>query len=185
MPAFDQVFLDTQRLQLRPLKQSDAGDLFAIHSDAQVMRYSSMVPWASVDQAHALIERDIRGMPEGKYLCLGIVPRSEGRVVGTCTLFDIVLSSRRAEVGFALGSFAWGRGYMHEALSGLLAYCFTDLGLNRIEADIDPRNGASAKTLRRQGFKQEGLLRERWIVGGEVSDTAMYGLLRAEWESGP
>jgi len=54
--------------------------------------------------------------------------------------------------------------------------------LNRIEADIDPRNPASAKTLECLGFQKEGLLRERWIVSDEVSDTAYYGLLRQEWQ---
>jgi RimJ/RimL family protein N-acetyltransferase len=58
---------------------------------------------------------------------------------------------------------------------------FDDLQLNRIEADVDPRNAASCRALERLGFLREGLLRERWIVGGEVSDSAMYGLLRADW----
>ena len=70
---------------------------------------------------------------------------------------------------------------MNEALQTLVAYAFTTLNLNRLEADIDPRNTASAKTLERLGFQQEGYLRERWIVGDEISDTAFYGLLRREW----
>ncbi len=101
-----------------------------------------------------------------------------------CTLFDINTICRRAEIGYALGSGVWGKGYMNEALTALLGYGFTELDLNRVEADIDPRNEASAKTLERLGFTREGLLRERWIVDGEVSDTAYYGLLRREWEAG-
>ena len=57
------------------------------------------------------------------------------------------------------------------------------LGLNRVEADIDPRNAASAKPLLRLGFRHEGLLRERWIVNGEICDTAFYGLLKSDWEA--
>lgn len=52
--------------------------------------------------------------------------------------------------------------------------------LNRIEADIDPRNAASARVPERLGFVREGLLRERWIVGDEVTDSALYGLLRSD-----
>jgi RimJ/RimL family protein N-acetyltransferase len=70
---------------------------------------------------------------------------------------------------------------MHEALKGVVDYAFNVLDLNRIEADIDPRNGSSARSLQRLGFTQEGLLRERWIVGLEVSDSAIYGLLRHDW----
>ena len=50
-----------------------------------------------------------------------------------------------------------------------------------VEADIDPGNRASARTLERLGFRREGLLRERWIVNGEISDSALYGLLRRDW----
>ena len=46
---------------------------------------------------------------------------------------------------------------------------------------IDPRNAGSQRTLDRLGFVQEGLLRERWIVTGEVCDTALLGLLRRDW----
>ena len=74
---------------------------------------------------------------------------------------------------------------MHEALRALLDFGFGELDLNRIEADIDPRNSASARTLERLGFTKEGYLRERWIVGDEVSDTALYGLLRREWMERP
>jgi RimJ/RimL family protein N-acetyltransferase len=53
--------------------------------------------------------------------------------------------------------------------------------MRRLEAEIDPRNTASAKVLERLGFRQEGFLRERWILRGEVSDGGIYGLLAAEW----
>jgi ribosomal-protein-alanine N-acetyltransferase len=58
---------------------------------------------------------------------------------------------------------------------------FAEFDLNRIEADIDPRNVASARSLERLGFRKEGRLRERWIVSGEVSDSDLYGLLRIDW----
>jgi RimJ/RimL family protein N-acetyltransferase len=89
--------------------------------------------------------------------------------------------SRRAEIGYSLAAEAWGQGYMNEALTALLDRGFSEFALNRVEADVDPRNTASIKCLARLGFALEGLLRQRWIVGGEVSDSAIYGLLRDEW----
>ena len=80
-----------------------------------------------------------------------------------------------------MASHAWGKAYMDEALRALLNYGFGELKLNRVEADIDPRNEASARSLERLGFRKEGYLRERWIVGDEVSDTALYGLLHRDW----
>jgi RimJ/RimL family protein N-acetyltransferase len=86
-------------------------------------------------------------------------------------------------MGYALASAAWGCGYMAEALTALLDHGFGQMQLNRVEADVDPRNLASARSLERLGFVKEGLLRERWIVDGEVCDSALYGLLLADWRS--
>ena len=69
---------------------------------------------------------------------------------------------------------------MREAASAVIDHAFGTLRLNRLEADIDPRNVASAGLLERLGFAREGLLRERWIVGDEVSDSALYGLLASD-----
>jgi len=182
MQAFQNLPLHTDRLVLRPLRETDAEALFAIFSDARVMRYWSTPPWTSLQPAQDMIAADL-AQTTRDHLRLGIELVKNGLFLGTCSLFSINCTCRRAEVGYGLGSFAWGQGYMHEALRTLLDFGFGELDLNRIEADIDPRNGASARTLERLGFTREGYLRERWIVGDEVSDTAIYGLLRREWRS--
>lgn len=182
MSAFDQVSLSTERLLLRPLREEDRAELFGIFSDPTVMRYWSTPPWPSVQVADERIARHTQAMARGEYLQLGIECRADGRLIGTCSLFNLDQQNKRAEVGYALAHAAWGHGYMHEALCALLSYAFSEMGLNRIEADIDPRNEGSARTLRRLGFQQEGYLRERWIVNDEVSDSALYGLLRGEWQ---
>jgi ribosomal-protein-alanine N-acetyltransferase len=57
------------------------------------------------------------------------------------------------------------------------------MDLRRLEADTDPRNAPSIRALERLGFVREGLLRERWVVAGEVSDSALLGLLRRDWDA--
>jgi [ribosomal protein S5]-alanine N-acetyltransferase len=183
MQPFDRVTLRTERLFLRPLAPSDAEPLFAVFSDPAVMRYWSTSPWASVAQAHELIAKDQMALPAGEHIRLGIEITGTAGLIGMCTLFDFVDQCKRAEIGYGMSRSFWGNGYMHEALVALLDYGFRDLGLNRIEADVDPRNVASARCLERLGFVKEGHLRERWIVEGEVSDTSFYGLLRRDWES--
>jgi RimJ/RimL family protein N-acetyltransferase len=89
--------------------------------------------------------------------------------------------NKRAEIGYALGREHWGHGFMHEALVGLIGFAFGELKLHRLEADVDPRNMRSMRSLARLGFKQEGVLRERWHVNGEIQDTALCGLLCHEW----
>ncbi|MEQ1832836.1 MAG: GNAT family protein, partial [Candidatus Eisenbacteria bacterium] len=75
----------------------------------------------------------------------------------------------------------WGQGSLHEALTAVVGDAFGPLGLRRLEADIDPRNMASVRALERLGFAREGLLRERWVVADEISDSVLMGLLAREW----
>jgi RimJ/RimL family protein N-acetyltransferase len=181
--SFDQVTLRTERLLLRPLRESDAPRLFAIFSDSRVTRYLSAPAWSTIDMAHERIAKDIEAMATGRYVRLGLEVTSGGNLIGECSLFNLVEQCRRAELGYSMALEAQGKGLMNEALVSLLEFGFSQLALNRVEADIDPRNAASAKSLERLGFRKEGHLRERWIVAGEVSDSDLYGLLRSEWQA--
>lgn len=206
MPDFSRTTLPTPRLLLRPLVAADAPALWRIFSDPLVMRYWSTPAWTDDAEALAFVQRDQQAMACGLYLRLALtwhLPTAHAgsgthgaaggaaaasaqaaaapEVLGLCTLFALDETCRRAELGYALGRAAWGRGLMHEALQALLDFGFSALALNRVEADVDPRNAASLRSLRRLGFQQEGLLRERWIVADEVSDSALFGLLRRDW----
>ena len=178
---FAHLTLTTPHLLLRPLQPADAAAVFAMFADPVGMRYWSTPPWDDQAQADAMIDRGQAAMAAGDHIRLGLERRSDGQLIGLCTLFAFHLASRRAEIGYMLARDCWGSGLMHEALLALLDYGFGALDLNRVEADIDPRNAGSERTLRRLGFQLEGVLRGRWIVAGEVSDTGLYGLLRSDW----
>ncbi len=175
--------LGTPRLLLRPLQESDAEALFAVFSNPTAMRYWSTAPWTDIAQAQRRIADDATAHARGEHVALGIVRRADGRLIGRCTLFDRWPSCRRAQVGYILDASMWGQGFAGEAVLALLRHGFEALDLNRVEADIDPRNAASARLLERLGFTREGLLRERWIVNGEASDSVIYGLLRREFSA--
>jgi ribosomal-protein-alanine N-acetyltransferase len=183
MPSLSDVTLQTERLTLRPLVFADADAIFAMRADPVVQRYGSHPPWTDRQAALDWLDRNARGTAKGEHAQFAIERRSDGVVVGTCTLYDLNAQCRRAEVGYALALSAWGKGYANEAVSAMLDWGFDELDLNRVEADIDPRNEPSARALERLGFTREGHLRERWIVAGEVSDSWMYGLLAREWRA--
>ena len=183
MPAFERTAFATERLVLRPLAADDAGALFAVFADPEVMRYWSSPPWTALDQASQYIAGAEQGILNGTALRLGIEVAATGQLIGQAALYSFDPQNRRCDVGYALGRAHWGHGYLGEALAAMLAHGFAGLGLNRVEADIDPRNQASARALVRLGFLHEGLMRERWIVGGEICDTAFYGLLRRDWQA--
>lgn len=169
------------RVVLRWATRRDLDGLYAIFSDPEVMRYWSTTPLESPAAARRLLA-EIHAEFRNGTLYEWVLTRHEDDVaIGTCTLFHLDRQNRRAEIGFALAQSCWGRGYMSEALILLTTFCFRDLGLRRLEADVDPRNTASIRCIERLGFVEEGLLRERWSVGGAVQDTLLFGLLAREW----
>lgn len=175
--------LTAERIELRWLVESDVPALFEIFSDAEVARYWSSPAYQELSQAQALFDDIRKHFRAGDLYQWGVALRDTGQVVGTCTLASIDIENRRAEVGFALGRNYWKQGYMVEALPVLVNFAFEELDLHRLEGDVDPRNLASIRALERLGFSREGLLRERWIVNGEICDTVFYGLLRREWRA--
>lgn len=173
--------IDATRLCLRWISERDVEAFYAIYSHPEVMRYWSTPPLANREVAASLIKEIHDGWQRRALLKWGIALRSDDQLIGSITLFNLDFNNRRAEIGYALGRDYWGRGYMNEALMALLKYAFEVLDLHRLEADIDPRNTASIKTVERLGFQREGYLRERSQVGGEIQDALFYGLLRREW----
>lgn len=183
MPFFKQSTLTTARLTLRWMTEADAAALYAIFSDREVTRYWSSGPWTDIAQARSAIDDILRQYEDGSKLRLGIILTQTGEMIGSMNLYDIMHTNRRCDIGYALAPTHWGKGYLSEAMAATLDYAFGELNLNRIEADIDPRNGVSARLLEKMKFTKEGYMRERWIVNGEVCDTVFYGLLKRDWEA--
>lgn len=168
---------------LRGFRPDDFDALFELHSDVRVMRYWSFPAWTEPAQARDYFARGLAACDPDDMLCWVIALPPSDTLVGTATLASIDRAQGRAEIGYALGSRHWGRGLAHDAVALVLDHAFGALGLRRVEADIDPRNTASLRLARRLGFRQEGLLRERWLVAGETCDSAWHGLLAREWRT--
>lgn len=169
------------RVRLRTLRESDLEDLFAIFSDFEVTKYTTIDQLTDLEHARAFLDGIHGEAVAGRLFQWGVAVEPEDRVVGTCTLFDWDRTHLRAGIGFALGRPWWGRGIGTDAASALVRFAFEDLELHRLEADADPRNAASRRILTRLGFREEGRLRERYLVAGEAQDAVLYGLLRSEW----
>lgn len=180
--VFPETFpgLASERLALGPLTDADLEALYAIHSDPEAIRYWSTTPWTDAAPAAAMLARDREGFTRGEAIRWALRLRGDAALLGVATLFRFSAQNLRAETGYILRRSHWGRGYMSEAMDAILDYAFGPMGLLRVEADTDPRNTASVAMLERLGFAREGLLRRRWIVGGEVSDSLMLGLLKDE-----
>ncbi len=163
--------LHTARLRLRSFTDADADALLALHSSASVLRYWDG-PWSERARAELFIAACRQMADEGTGVRLAINRVSDGAFIGWCSLTRWNPDYRSASLGYCLDDAAWGHGYATEA-ARLLQWAFDTLDLNRVQADTDTRNVASARVLEKLGFVREGTLREDCVVNGEVSDSVV------------
>ncbi len=88
---------------------------------------------------------------------VALVAEAEGAIVGLVNLNDIVYGMFcSASLGyFAMAGFG-GRGLMTRAVELAVAHAFNDLGLHRVESNIQPDNLRSRALVQRLGFRLEG-----------------------------
>ncbi|TWD81475.1 RimJ/RimL family protein N-acetyltransferase [Kribbella amoyensis] len=171
--------LQTERLRLRPFDDADADALFTLHSNAYVLRYWDSPPWTEPARAERFIKACRQLEEDGAGARLAV--ESDGAFIGWCGLTSWNPDFRSASLGYCFGEAAWGHGYATETARAVLRWAFDTLDLNRVQAEADTRNVASARVLEKLGFVHEGTLREDCIVNGDVSDSWVYGLLRRDW----
>ncbi len=168
-------------MRLRPFADTDVDALFALQSDPNVLRYWDSPPWTDRERARVFLESCQKMAEEGSGARLAIDLTSDETFIGWCSLTRWNKDFRTAALGYCFNESAWGHGYATEAARAVLEWAFAALDLNRVQAETDTRNVASARVLEKVGFHREGTLREDCIVNGEVSDSWVFGLLRRDW----
>ena len=173
--------LRTARLLLRPVVAEDAGALFSMHANPHVLRFWDAPPWSERERAQRFVAgcREMEEVGSGARVALERL--ADGAFLGWCALSRWNRDYRSAALGYCYDDVAWGHGYATEAAYALLQWAFDAHDLNRVQAETDTRNRASARVLEKLNFTREGTLREDCIVDGEISDSWVYGLLRRDW----
>ncbi|WP_392541936.1 GNAT family N-acetyltransferase [Oryzobacter telluris] len=180
-PPLPTPTLHTSRLRLRPFEEADSDDLFALQSDATVLRYWDSPPWTDRARADLFVTQSRELAEEGLGARLAVERAADGAFIGWCTLNSWNPVFRSASLGYCFGEAVWGNGFATEAARAVLEWAYDTLDLNRVQAEADTRNIASARVLEKLGFVREGTLREDCVVEGVVSDSWVYGLLRRDW----
>lgn len=174
--------LTPDRLILRQIRPTDAEAMFETFSDAEAMRYYGHEPHQSLDHTHALIERIQANYDAREAIRWGITLKGEDTAIGSCGFHHFGPGFHHAEIGYELQRAHWGQGIIAKAVSVVLTYGFTKLGLHRVEAIIDDANERSKGLLLKLGFTYEGKLRQRYFFRGRFEDEYYYGLLKDEWQ---
>lgn len=178
--------LTTSRLILREIVPDDTPGIFSIRGDFAVTRYNIGAAYAEMARAEELIFAMTTKYQEQKEIRWGITLKSEqggdGTVIGMCGFNYWNRTDRRGSIGFDLAQAYWRRGIMREALEAILRFGFTQMDLNRIEANASAENAASIALLERLGFRNEGTQEEQYFDEGAFHDLMLFRLLRREWE---
>jgi ribosomal-protein-alanine N-acetyltransferase len=171
-------------LKLRYATAEDAPRLLELASDPLVTQWFSWGPYQSLDQPEAYIAALPAKREAGEALDFLIVHEQAGPI-GVTGLSELAVRDRRATVGTWFGRDWWGSGANRESKAMIAALAFRHLGLDRLTAWANTRNGRSQLALERVGFQREGVLRG-WHRHGDVRhDVVVFGMLRETWEASP
>jgi [ribosomal protein S5]-alanine N-acetyltransferase len=178
-----QSTLETSRLILRPPTRADALSIQTVASVRNIAdtMISIFHPYPD-GEAEQYISKQLAEFENGHSVTFVIERKFERAFIGLIEVRDIEREHSQAELSFWLAVEAWGQGYMSEVLKPMLRFAFEDLGLNRLYAYHMVRNPASGKVLQKNGFVQEGLLRQRVRKWGVFEDVALLALLRRDWQ---
>jgi len=112
-----------------------------------------------------------------------VTPRED--IAGVVNVSEIVRGSfQSAYLGYyALEPFA-GSGLLRSGLGLVIAHCFGELGLHRLEANIRPENSRSIALVESLGFRKEGFSPRYLKVCGRWRDHERWALLSENWPRG-
>lgn len=170
--------LETARLLLREITIDDADAVFQLRSDPAVTRYNTGSPLTNRAEASTLIAVIASAYFRHVSVRWGITLKPDPTLIGICGYNIWLRAEQRASIGYDLRQGWWGRGIMTEALTAMIAFGFTRMDLQRIEADVHRDNAGSQRVLAKLGFQ---------VVSDEADPVALpyirdYALTRNKWE---
>ncbi|MEU3737818.1 MULTISPECIES: GNAT family protein [unclassified Streptomyces] len=162
------------RVAIRRLSRSDFAEIHALREESAPM----LARWLGVrentrEAFDSSLDRFEQPTREGLVICL----TGTGQIVGGVNINDIVRGTLQSGVlGYTAYASTAGRGYMTEGLGLVVRFAFDELGLHRLEANIQPDNLPSLKLVERLGFRREGYSPAFQHINGEWCDHERWAL---------
>ena len=176
----DPLVISGPTLSLRYARADDAARLFELASDPAVTRFFSWGPYTDVSQPETYIA-SLPAKREGGELLDFLVVHHDDGPIGVTGLSELSARNRHATVGSWFGHRWWGSGANLESKALIAALAFQRLGMDRLTAWANTRNGRSQVALERVGFKREGVLRSFHRHGDVLHDVVVFGMVRNGW----
>lgn len=172
--------LNSARLLLRSIRSSDAGSMFRLRSNENVMIHMDCDYHNSVDDALKFIKliNDSYNDKQGINWIIELI--ETGEMLGYVCFHRLDRTNCRAEIGYAMHPDYWRKGYTAEAISEVVKFGFGEMDLHGIDANVNPLNDASKKLLLKLGFRKEAYFRENYLRNGKFLDSEIYCLLSSD-----
>lgn len=167
---------------LRPLRAEDNAPYVRMYKDRKMWSFLPAGVWKKGGRKSIQTWRR-RNRAKQAYHFI-IRTRGEGAFVGEIAIHSLSWGSRHGELGYHIERSQWGHGYASEAAAELVRWGFGHAKLRRLEAVISEGNAASARVLRKLGFREEGRRPERARLGTRWVAELEYGLLYADFRRG-
>ena len=180
----DPLVVSGPTLRLRYATADDAPRLLDIASDPAVTRFFSWGPYTDLAQPQAYIASLPAKRERGELLDF-LIDHHEDGPIGVTGLSELSVRNRHATVGSWFGHRWWGSGANLESKALIAALAFRQLGMDRLTAWANTRNGRSQVALERVGFKREGVLRAFHRHGDVLHDVVVFGMTRKGWMHSP
>lgn len=104
-----------------------------------------------------------------------------GIAIGQLSLKNVSWRMQHGEIGYTIAEAFQGKGFGKAAVKLLIELIFRETELTRLVAFVAQDNWASRRLLTGLGFREEGYLREHYLIQGRMVDEVYYGLLRREF----
>lgn len=179
------MILETERLILRPWKDSDAESLYLYAKDPAVGPVTGWLPHRSVEDSLFVIRNFLTG-PECYAVCL----KGSDSPIGSIELLlkgatHVTAQENECELGYWLGKPHWGNGYIPEAARELMRRGFTELGMQTVWCAYFEGNEKSKRVQEKLGFVYERTDENVEIKPlGETRTLIISRLTKESWQSG-
>jgi [ribosomal protein S5]-alanine N-acetyltransferase len=144
----------TERLELRAFELSDLDALHAVNGDPEVTRF--MKPYPTVEHTRRALDVHVREARAGRPAFWAVIERSSGDLIGDAGVGLVDGIGPEFELGYALGTQWWGRGYATEAARAVRDHALGELALPEMLALVRPDNMASIKIVEKLGMERVG-----------------------------
>jgi ribosomal-protein-alanine N-acetyltransferase len=173
--------LETHRLNLRRLSSNDVNEILALRSNPEIMKFIPRPLITTKEEALEFISVMDTNVNNNSVINWAITNKEDDKLIGMIGFYRMKPENYRAEVGYILSSDFHGKGIITEALERVIQFGFEEMGLNSIEALIDPENCGSEKVLLKNKFVKEGHFKEHTFFDGKFLDSVFYSLLKKNY----